>query len=430
MLAVGAYERDDVGDLLFLLVTERCLRGARVVASAPFGADMRALLDRRVVPYGPLLRDEAFDVVWTVGGQVGAVDVARAYRMSAPPREYRRYARGSARRRAGLLARATGGGPMLSPYIPSLLEHPRNAGAISVLNSVGLSGVRGIEDADRRAALVALLRGQTVISVRDRGSSRLLDELGIEHALAPDAVHALGVLWPAERDPEADVAVIQISSAILRGLGHAAVGARITTSPQLRGHRPAPARRHQRPATTPLPTTGSSFRHVRGVDLQILEGRHPLDVIDQIRGARVVVGTSLHVRLIAATDGIPRVTLARWKPTRYARAWDADMPFDVGLDRSTTPSPRPWRPAGGRRSPAFARRWRGRRTRSWRRSPAACWRSPPPTRRPTRQRAPRRAARTLRCWSGRETMGRVDERRAHPRDARRDERRRFHGVPR
>jgi hypothetical protein len=25
------------------------------------------------------------------------------------------------------------------------------------------------------------------------------------------------------------------------------------------------------------------------------------------------------------------VTLARWKPTQYARTWDRDMPFDVGL---------------------------------------------------------------------------------------------------
>jgi hypothetical protein len=331
VLAVGAYERDNVGDLLFLLVSERYLQGAHVVAAAPFGADMRALLDRRVVAHGPLLRDQAFDVIWTVGGQVGAVDTARAYRMSAPPREYRRYARSSARRRAALLARATGGVPVLSPYIPSPLDHARNAGAISVLNSVGLSGVRGIEDAARREALVALLRGQTFISVRDRSSSRLLERLGIEHALAPDAVHALGVLWPAERDPDADVAVVQISSAILRTLGHAAVGARLAASPALLG----------RPVRLLLAGTATGhdavadyeelMRHAPGLDVAILEGRRPLDVVDQIRRARVVIGTSLHVRIIAAAYGVPRVTLARWKPTQYARAWDPDMPFDVAL---------------------------------------------------------------------------------------------------
>ena len=40
---MGAYERDNFGDLLFLLVTERYLEGADVVAAAPFAADMRAL---------------------------------------------------------------------------------------------------------------------------------------------------------------------------------------------------------------------------------------------------------------------------------------------------------------------------------------------------------------------------------------------------
>jgi hypothetical protein len=29
-----------------------------------------------------------------------------------------------------------------------------------------------------------------------------------------------------------------------------------------------------------------------------------------------VIGTSLHVRIVAAADGVPRVTLARWKPAR------------------------------------------------------------------------------------------------------------------
>jgi polysaccharide pyruvyl transferase WcaK-like protein len=168
--------------------------------------------------------------------------------------------------------------------------------------------------------------------VRDPASSRLLDRLGIEHALVPDAVHALGVLWPAERDPAADVAIVQISSAILRQLGHAEVGARIAASRELRG----------RPVRLLLAGTATGhdsvadyealMSHARGVDLAILDGRRPLDIVDHIRRARVVVGTSLHVRIIAAAYGVPRITLSRWKPTQYARAWDAEMPFDVALD--------------------------------------------------------------------------------------------------
>jgi hypothetical protein len=52
VLLVGAYERDNFGDLLFLLVTERYLEGADVVAAAPFSADMRHLLGREIPAYG------------------------------------------------------------------------------------------------------------------------------------------------------------------------------------------------------------------------------------------------------------------------------------------------------------------------------------------------------------------------------------------
>ena len=65
----------------------------------------------------------------------------------------------------------------------------------------------------------------------------------------------------------------------------------------------------------------------------MLEDRRPLALVDHIRRARVVIGTSLHVRIVAAAYGVPRVSLAKPKPTRYARLWDPDMPFDVALEQ-------------------------------------------------------------------------------------------------
>ena len=205
---MGAYERDNFGDLLFLLVTERYLDGADVVAAAPFAADMRKLLGRRIPAFGPLLRDEAFDAVWTVGGQVGRVDLERAYKMSASPRAWRRYARASEARRRAILRRRTGGVTIGAPYIPFKDDFPRNAQTLTVLNSVGIAGVRGIEPA-RREPIVAALRAAGAVTVRDRGSSAFLADLGVEHRLLPDAVHALGVLEP-EVEP-GDTAIVQVS---------------------------------------------------------------------------------------------------------------------------------------------------------------------------------------------------------------------------
>ncbi len=335
VLLVGAYERDNFGDLLFLLVTERYLEGAEVVAGAPFSADMRELLDRGIPAYGPLLQAEAFDAIWTVGGQVGRVDLRRAYRMSATPAEWRRYVRSSEAARIDLMREATGGVPLVSPYIPLPFAFPRNAGAVTVLNSVGIAGVRGIES-PRRETVVAALRGATSIVVRDRGSSKLLTDLGIEHRLAPDAVHALSVLYPSERDAGADVAIVQISRSRLRLLGHAAVGAAIAGSPQLA----------RRPIRLMLAGTATGHdavddyeqviraarRAARGIDIQILDERRPLELAAHIQRARVVIATSLHARIVAAAYGVPRVSLAKPKPTRYARLWDPDMPFDVALE--------------------------------------------------------------------------------------------------
>ena len=329
---MGAYERDNFGDLLFLLVTERYLDGADVVAAAPFAADMRKLLGRRIPAFGPLLRDEAFDAVWTVGGQVGRVDLERAYKMSATPRAWRRYARASEARRRAILRRRTGGVTIGAPYIPSKDDFPRNAQTLTVLNSVGIAGVRGIEPA-RRELIVAALRAAGAVTVRDRGSSAFLADLGVEHRLLPDAVHALGVLEPAVRT--GDTAIVQVSRSRLRMLGHARLGATLAASPQLAG----------RPIRLLLAGTATGHdsaddydrvvraarRRSRGIDIAILDERRPLELARHIQRASVAIGTSLHVRIVAAAFGVPRVSLPKPKPTRYARQWDPDMPFDVSL---------------------------------------------------------------------------------------------------
>ncbi|HEY8454770.1 MAG TPA: polysaccharide pyruvyl transferase family protein [Actinopolymorphaceae bacterium] len=335
VLLVGAYERDNFGDLLFLLVTEQHLRQADVCAAAPFAGDMRSLLDRTIPAYGPLLRDETFDVVWTVGGQVGGTDVTSAFRMSATPELSRRFQRSSAAERERLLQKAFGDVPGISPYMPSLLRYPRNSGAISVLNSVGLSGISRAETL-RREELIALLRGTDFISVRDRESSLFLTELGIEHTLVPDAVHSLSILRPAQPDPESDIAIFQASKAILGQLGHGNVAAALATSEHLRGLRirmlmAGTANGHD--SRDDLELVASHARQMSPrIDIEILEDRRPFELCDRISEARVVIGTSLHVRIVASAYGIPRVSLSRAKVNRYARHWDPDMPYDVGLD--------------------------------------------------------------------------------------------------
>jgi hypothetical protein len=330
ILLVGAYERDNLGDLLFLLVTERYVAEAEVVAAAPFAADMRPLLDRRVHAYGPLLRDEPWDVVWTVGGQVGSIDLRRAYRLSASPEAVDRFDRANPLSRARILRRAVGGVRVEAPYIPDLTP-----GALTIVNSAGLSGIRWLPAA-RRDRLTALLRTRSSITVRDGASSRFLANAGIVHELAPDAVHAVNRLWPGERDPRSDVAVVQVSRGILGELGLERLAAALAASPALRALRirlllAGTANGHD--TVEDLERLAAAVRRATpGRDIALLEARRPRELVEEIRRAKVVVGSSLHVRVVAAAFGIGRVSLARPKTTRYARTWDADMPFDVGPD--------------------------------------------------------------------------------------------------
>ncbi len=330
ILLVGAYERDNLGDLLFLLVTERYVAEAEVVAAAPFAADMRALLDRRVHAYGPLLRDEPWDVVWTVGGQIGSIDLRRAYRLSASPEALARFDRANPLTRARILRRAVGGVRVEAPYIPDLTP-----GALTIVNSAGLSGIRWLP-AGRRDRLIALLRTRSSITVRDGASSRFLTNAGIEHDLAPDAVHAVNRLWPGERDPRSDVAVVQVSRGILAQLGLERLAAALAASPALAELRirlllAGTANGHD--AAEDLERLAAAVRRAApGRDIALLEARRPRELVEEIRRAKVVVASSLHVRIVAAAFGIGRVSLVRPKTTRYARTWDADMPFDVGPD--------------------------------------------------------------------------------------------------
>jgi hypothetical protein len=332
ILLVGAYERDNFGDLLFPLVTERYLTGAEVVAAAPFAADMTALFDRRVPAYGPLLDAEDFDAIWTVGGQVGLVDAERAFRMAVPPERWQAYRRSSPARRAEVLREASGGPVPSFPYLPPPIAYPRNAGALGVLTSVGLAGLRDAEP-PRRDELISVLRGQDHVGVRDRESGRYLDRLGIPTTVAPDAVHTLRLHWPVARVPGRGPAVVQVSSAMLTRLGHVTVARALAHAPSLRA---MPLRILLAGTATGHDTfedaerLASLLRRERGrADVAVLGDRRPLDLVGHIARASVVIASSLHVRIVAAAYDVPRVSLARRKVSRYATTWDPDMPFGV-----------------------------------------------------------------------------------------------------
>lgn len=338
VLLVGPYERDNLGDLLFPLVTERYLAGAEILYGVPFAPSTQELLQRPLVRYGPVLDREQVDVVWSVGGQLGGVDVARAYRMAAAPEAARRFADAEPDERRALLRAAAGGTRLGSPYVPFVVEHPRNAGAITVVNSAGLSSLRGAPRPHRRG-LLATLRGTDAVVVRDRASAELLRREGINHRLVPDAVHAIGTLRPPASRRPADAVVVQISHRLFERLGRDEIAQALAAATAGLGLRvrllPAGLAAGHDALDDLAWLQGRLGALAADLDVSIVASRRPWDLVDEIAAARLVISTSLHVRIIACAYDAARISLDRRKVTSYARAWDSSMPAGVALDGLT-----------------------------------------------------------------------------------------------
>jgi hypothetical protein len=195
-----------------LLITERYLQACdmNVVSAATFGWDVTAALGQRVHAYGPLLEENAFDVIWTVGGETssGYQSVEELFRWTAPPDDYLEFEQSPPEHRERIVRRATGKERIVCTHIPSPIAYPLNSGAVTVVNSMGLSDllrsghtllsgqkVKPLSGWEWEH-LISMFRGGSLLSVRDKESSDILGALGVEHRLAPDIAHALRILRP------------------------------------------------------------------------------------------------------------------------------------------------------------------------------------------------------------------------------------------
>ena len=331
ILLVGAYERDNFGDLLFLELTKRRLGaiGAVTVVSAPISADMRALVGEFVIPTGLALQTDPFDTVWVVGGEIGTTTLGEALRFSLSAADHETLAAAPGPVRRAAIAALTVDHESPGAYVPAPSGDDTTAAPV-VLHSVGLAGLAGAAVDDPRMVSISAAAGLTV---RDGVSSELLAERGVRHRLAPDLVQTIRKhLVPASPDPSSRV-LVQASTRSLDLWGDDAfVDAVVSLSSDhpvtlfaagtATGH--DSIERYEEVRATVLERSPTA-------DVSISSERDPWRLAREIAESRAWIGTSLHGRIVASAFDRPRVSLANVKVAAYADTWDPSMPSDVLL---------------------------------------------------------------------------------------------------
>lgn len=342
VLMVGAYERDNFGDILFSELTRRYLTGMEVTA----GSIMPAMLPggEAVLPYAQLLRQQRWDAVWIVGGEIGGLwlDGALSMSLQEPLRET--FVRATPVGKS-FIARLLGQEHLRSlAYLPRLGDYPFNSSIPLVANSIGISNVGFIGDEEAAALTVEALAGASVF-VRDDASAAFARSRGLKVGLGPDMVHAISLLDGFHADevvmsPRDPYALVQVNVELMRNEGLARIAQSISELARITS------------LDIMLFAAGTAYAHdsigsyaglaamlrtqIKPRRVIILGERDPLTLVRYIANAALWSGTSLHGRIVSSSYGVPRISLENDKVSRYVETWDAGFPYGVAADSMHT----------------------------------------------------------------------------------------------
>lgn len=326
ILAVGAYERDNFGDYLFLEVLRRALPSDNVIPGSVIARSMKEEYGIVTVPYDYVLNNHEIDAVWVVGGEVGGVRVPGALEMSVgkifdnTPFSYED---GVGMRIEHLLGATRSN---RRAYIPDMRLYEKNREKPLFIQSVGLSNIFADTIENKK-----LLTQAKRLVVRESYSYDLCRENHIRASLAPDVVHSLAKFYSPKKQKRSGI-MLQMNEATFDTYSIERVGAAMREVYE----------KYALPIT--LFAAGTASGHdslhvynslvteLKGVDVKILNTRHPLEIVDHIASADVIIATSLHARIIAATYDIPRISMENQKVHNYAKEWDDQWPTSVGID--------------------------------------------------------------------------------------------------
>lgn len=337
VLLIGAYERDNFGDLLLYQLTKGYLTECRVVAGSIIGADMAALIGDPVLPYNDLLTARSWDAVWVVGGEVGGVDTGNALTMSLNEHDGQIFDRASSHGREVISQYLADSSTIAPAYIPQLDRFPLSNSTPMIVNSVGLDALRIVGGSSGTDAAINALRRADSLVVRDDHSRAVAEQHGIATILSPDMVHAISLRYPemsTNSTPDIDsYFLFQANGNLIEKFGAEKIAGAVAQVAITTGWRPVlflagTARHHDRldqydEVLSSLSAIAPMLRPT------VLATRLPLELAEWIAKCHVWIGSSLHGRIIAGSFGRPRVSLENAKVSTYAATWDPEFPVNV-----------------------------------------------------------------------------------------------------
>jgi hypothetical protein len=188
----------------------------------------------------------------------------------------------------------------------------------------GGTGVSGLSRQDA-GCLEDSLKSACWVSVRDRTTFQNLQDLGIDPIIHPDIVSIISSIHPLKDFAPAEKSklVFQISSSLLNGrleetcealfkYFHEFESIKLVVAGIVLGH----DRLESYLELAHLVNTR------RKNWISILFDLDPIEIVEEIATAKLVVATSLHFRIVAMSYGIPRISMFVHKAINYGENWD------------------------------------------------------------------------------------------------------------
>lgn len=355
VILFGAFDRHNLGDLLFPHVLAALLPGRELKYAGLADRDLRPHGGHRVEAVGRVIAElgRRPATLVHVGGELLTCDAWQAAVMLSTPGDAPRVvARLDARPldRADWARDVLGTGA-LAPYAVSRKRYPGLAGVrFHAVGGVGLHE----RPAALRAEVLAALAAADDLSVRDAQTQALLAKAGIAARLVPDPVTRVAELFGERIRRQAgagEVAgilrafprgylAVQFSADFGDDATLAAIAVQLDRAAAATGLGVALFRAGAAPWHDDLDVLRRVAARARVAPLRVFESLDVWDICALLASSRGYCGSSLHGRIVATAFALPRLTLHHpsraacpGKHAAYAATWEpAVVPVAVGVD--------------------------------------------------------------------------------------------------